>query len=105
MQKYSLTHDDITDVILTHLHFDHTGGATEKNKNGEVIPTFKNATYYVQEKQFNWAISPSIRDQASYFNENYIPLKEKNVLELLQGEEEIVAIYILSQEGETGKSK
>jgi len=102
LQKYSLTHNDITDVILTHLHFDHTGGATDKNDNGEVIPAFKNATYYVQEKQFNWAISPSIRDQASYFNENYVPLKEQNVLKLLQGEEGIIpGISVIPFDGHT----
>jgi len=54
--------EDITDVILTHLHFDHTGGST-KNENGKTVPSFPNAKYYVQKQNFDWAINPSDRDR------------------------------------------
>ena len=101
LQQHHLDFEDITDVIITHLHFDHTGGATI-NKDNQIIPTFKNATYYAQEKQFEWAVSPSERDRASYFNENYIPLKEHGVLKLLQGEVEIMpGISVLPVHGHT----
>ena len=79
--------EDITDIILTHLHFDHTGGST-KNENGKVIPTFPNAKYYVQKQNFDWAINPSDRDKGSYLKENFSSLFEEGVLEFTTGDEE-----------------
>ncbi|MCF7805944.1 MAG: MBL fold metallo-hydrolase [Candidatus Marinimicrobia bacterium] len=80
--------DDITDVILTHLHFDHAGGATTLD-NGEPVPTFPNATYYVQESNWKWANDPTEKDTGSYRKENFIPLREHGVLELVRDEVEI----------------
>lgn len=77
--------DEITDVILTHLHFDHTGGST-KSENGKLYPTFKNAKYFVQKKNFEWAMNPSDRDKGSYLKENFEPLVKEGVLNLLDGE-------------------
>lgn len=77
---------DITDVILTHLHFDHTGGST-KPENGKLVPAFPNATYYVQEKNYEWAVNPSDRDKGSYIKENFVPLREEGVLKFINGEE------------------
>jgi glyoxylase-like metal-dependent hydrolase (beta-lactamase superfamily II) len=77
--KAGLTPEDITDVILTHLHFDHTGGSTAL-ENGKIVPSFRNAKYHVSEKNFNWASSPSERDRGSYLKENFIPLAEQGVL-------------------------
>ncbi len=85
-----LSTEDITDVILTHLHFDHVGGATFVDGDGAVRPTFPNATYYVQKKQYEWAIHPSEKDQASYRNEKYVPLFEEGRLVLLDGEKEFL---------------
>ncbi len=76
--------EDITDVILSHLHFDHAGGATELAANNKIKPVFPNAVYYVSEKQYNWAVSPSIRDRASYIAENYIPLKKEGRLQFVR---------------------
>ncbi len=71
--------EDITDVLLTHLHFDHAGGSTEM-VDGKLIPTFKNAKYHVSEKNFNWAMNPSERDKGSYLKDNFLPLQEYGVL-------------------------
>ena len=75
---------DITDVILTHLHFDHAGGSTILAA-GEVRPAFPNATYHVQKSQWNLACHPSLRDRSSYIPDNFLPLLEHNVLNLLDG--------------------
>jgi len=67
--------DDISDVILTHLHFDHCGGSTIVNKNtGKVEPLFKNAKYWVSRQQWEWALSPNVREKPSFLKENFLPL-------------------------------
>jgi len=76
---------EITDVLLTHLHFDHTGGST-KLENGKLVPAFSNAKYYVQKKNFEWAMNPSDRDKGSYIKENFVPLVKEGVLNLIDGE-------------------
>ncbi len=76
--------DDITDVILTHLHFDHTGGSTIA-KDGKLEPTFPNANYHVQKQNYDWAINPSDRDKGSYIKENFQPLFEEGVLNFING--------------------
>jgi glyoxylase-like metal-dependent hydrolase (beta-lactamase superfamily II) len=77
--------EDITDVLLTHLHFDHAGGST-KYENGKLVPAFPNAKYFVQKKNFEWAMNPSDRDKGSYIKENYEPLVKEGVLNLIDGE-------------------
>ncbi|PJA18365.1 MAG: MBL fold metallo-hydrolase, partial [Deltaproteobacteria bacterium CG_4_10_14_0_2_um_filter_43_8] len=89
LAKHQLTEDDITHVILTHLHFDHAGGATKKNKSGEIVPTFKNAKYYVQKKNYDWATHPKEKDKASYLGENFLSLQAHNQLHFLEGEQEL----------------
>jgi glyoxylase-like metal-dependent hydrolase (beta-lactamase superfamily II) len=71
LSKYGFHKDDITDVFLTHLHFDHCGGGVEwkKNKTGYQM-TFKNAKYWSNKKHWDWAISPNKREKASYLKEN-----------------------------------
>ncbi len=88
LRQYNVGTGDITDVIITHLHFDHTGGATTL-ENGIVKPTFPNATYYVQRQQFEWALNPSERDKASYFRDNFLPLQEAKQLRILEGDCEL----------------
>lgn len=88
LAKAGVKPDDITDVILTHLHFDHAGGAT-KLVDGKLVPTFPNATYYVQEANYTWAMSPNAREKASYLKENFTPLMEHSVLKFVNGEQEI----------------
>ncbi len=92
---------DITHVILTHLHFDHSGGAT-KIEGNKIIPTFKNAKYFVQKKEWEEATHPHDRNRASYLPENFLPLKENNVLELIDGETEILeGIKLIPTPGHT----
>lgn len=103
LSPYGLKPSDITDVILTHLHFDHCGGATQF-ENGKVVPSFPNAKYYVQREQYNHAMNPTLKDTASYFQENYLPLKENGVLELLEGDGEIFpGISAITVDGHTPK--
>jgi glyoxylase-like metal-dependent hydrolase (beta-lactamase superfamily II) len=82
--KLSIKSDEITDVLLTHLHFDHTGGSTEL-VGGKLFPAFKNAKYHVSEKNFNWAMNPSERDKGSYIKDNFLPLMESGVLNFTKG--------------------
>lgn len=77
-----LTVDDITDVFLTHLHFDHDGGAVSRINN-ELIPTFPNAKYWSNETHFNWASKPNDREKASFLKENFMPLKEHDVINFI----------------------
>jgi glyoxylase-like metal-dependent hydrolase (beta-lactamase superfamily II) len=70
---------EITDVILTHLHFDHTGGST-KPDNDKLSPAFPNAKYHVQKTNFEWAMNPSDRDKGSYIKHNFEPLAKEGVL-------------------------
>lgn len=88
LNQHNLTPDDITDVILTHLHFDHAGGSTV-NDNGELRPTFPKAKYYVQREHWDAAMNPTERDRASFFKDDYMPLKQNGVLEFTHGEDEI----------------
>lgn len=80
--------EDITKVILTHLHFDHAGGTTVYNQYMELVPALPNATYYVQQEEWVWAIHPNERTKPSYLQENILPIKEK--IELLDGDFKIV---------------
>ncbi len=73
----------ITDVLLTHLHFDHCGGAVIKN-NEELMPAFPNATYYVSQTQWDHANNPNPREKASFLKENFVPLMDHGVLKFLQ---------------------
>lgn len=65
IKQKGINPDEITDVIITHLHFDHAGGSTKISGN-EVIPTFRNAKYYIQKEHYEWALSPSDKDRASF---------------------------------------
>jgi len=87
LAKIQLKAEDITDVILTHLHFDHTGGSTV-SVDGKLEPSFPNAKYYVQKQNFDWGKSPSDRDKGSYIKDNFLPLFEEGVLNFISGNEQ-----------------
>jgi glyoxylase-like metal-dependent hydrolase (beta-lactamase superfamily II) len=73
---------DITDVFLTHLHFDHVGGAIIRTGE-KLIPAFPNATYWSNEQHWNWAINPNDREKASFLKENILPLQESGKLSFI----------------------
>ncbi len=85
LKSVGFDREDITDVILTHLHFDHVGGAV-RFENEKVFPSFPNAKYHVQKKQFEWGLNPSEKDRASYFKDRYEPLAKEGVLNLMDGD-------------------
>ena len=89
LKEYGFTYDDITDVLLTHLHFDHCGGSIKYNKNHELIPTFPNATFHTSKQQWEWATKPNRREKASFLNENILPLLEHKKLRLFDNEHEL----------------
>ncbi len=84
LDQHGLKPEDITDVILTHLHFDHAGGGTTA-QDGTLVPTFPKATYYVQKDNLETAKKPNLRERASYFPANFEPLLNAGVLEILEG--------------------
>jgi glyoxylase-like metal-dependent hydrolase (beta-lactamase superfamily II) len=91
LAEHGFTVDDITDVILTHLHFDHCGDAIRWNADKtDYIPTFKNATYYVSRKQWEWATHPNNREKASFLKENILPIGEKAKVKLIDEDSEIM---------------
>jgi glyoxylase-like metal-dependent hydrolase (beta-lactamase superfamily II) len=75
--------DDITDVFLTHLHFDHCGGAIERNENGDFRPAFKNATFWSNERHWKWATEPNPRERASFLKDNILPIQESGQLKFI----------------------
>ena len=72
LANYGFSKNDITDVFLTHLHFDHCGGAIEKDLNGKLSLAFKNANYWSNHDHWNWAKHPNEREKASFLNENIL---------------------------------
>lgn len=75
--------EDITDVFLTHLHFDHCGGAVVR-KNNELAVAFPNATYWSNQKHWDWAVNPNEREKASFLKENILPIQESGKLRFLE---------------------
>lgn len=111
---YGIKPENITDVILTHLHFDHSGGSTI-NDNGKLVPTFPNAKYYIQKEQLEWALKPTEKDRASFIKDNFMPILENGMFEYINGEKELFdgitvipvyghtqAMQMVKIEGDTG---
>ncbi len=83
LAAHGFNKDDITDVFLTHLHFDHCGGSIIRDKE-KLIPAFKNATYWSNQEHWNWAVYPNDREKASFLKENILPLKESGQLKFVE---------------------
>jgi glyoxylase-like metal-dependent hydrolase (beta-lactamase superfamily II) len=83
LAKHGFTKDDITDVFLTHLHFDHCGGSIVRDGD-KLIPAFKNATYWSNQEHWNWAIYPNEREKASFLKENILPIQESGQLKFIE---------------------
>lgn len=87
LKKHGLHRDDITDVFLTHLHFDHCGGAIQWNKDRTGFePVFKNAIYWSTENHWKWATEPNPREKASFLSENILPIQESGQLKFVNRE-------------------
>ena len=100
--EYNVQPEDVTDVILTHLHFDHVGGATYYDRNGELKLRFPNATHYVQKTQLEWSQKGFEKDRASYLRENIEPLVQSGQLRVLEGEATIApGVEVLVTNGHT----
>ncbi len=89
LSKLGIGKNDITGVLLTHLHFDHSGGAVELNDSGELIPAFPNAVYFIQEGEWDFATNPNERTRASYIPDNILPLNKYGKVNFLNGNQEI----------------
>ncbi|ARV11880.1 MBL fold metallo-hydrolase [Gilvibacter sp. SZ-19] len=85
LAKHGFHPDDITDVFMTHLHFDHCGGSVVWNadKSG-YRPAFKNAKYWTNRSHWDWAVHPNAREKASFLKENIMPLEESGQLHFVQ---------------------
>ena len=85
LQEAGFSRADITDVFLTHLHFDHCGGAVRWNKNRTAFePTFPNATYWSNDAHWRWATQPNAREKASFLSENLLPIQESGQLKFVR---------------------
>lgn len=82
LKKNGFRKEDITDVFLTHLHFDHCGGSIVRSGD-RLIPTFANAVYWSNEKHWEWATQPNDREKASFLKENILPIKHSGQLQLI----------------------
>jgi len=89
LAKYGFHRDDITDVFMTHLHFDHCGGSIQWNKDRTGYePAFKNAVFWSNENHWQWATEPNVREKASFLKENIIPMQESGQLRFVQRPED-----------------
>jgi glyoxylase-like metal-dependent hydrolase (beta-lactamase superfamily II) len=103
LAKYGFSRADITDMVLTHLHFDHCGGSIAYNADRTKLETaFPNATYWVSEAHWNEALAPNPREKASFLKENILPIQESGQLQLLQpGQQFHPEIDLLFTQGHT----
>ena len=89
LAAYGFSKDDITDVVHTHLHFDHCGGSIVRNEAGKLIPAFSNATYWSNKTHWKWATEPNDREKASFLKENILPIQESGQLQFITVEDRI----------------
>lgn len=105
LKNAGFTTEDITDMFLTHLHFDHCGGGVQYDKNGKLTLTFGNATYWSNEDHWKWATKPNAREKASFLTENIVPMEESGHLNHvpLNGSSPFSQFDILTVDGHTDK--
>lgn len=87
LAKIGYSPNDITDVILTHLHFDHVGGAVSKSSNGEFKLTCEKANYWTNKEHWDWALQPNAREKASFLKENILPIQDSGKLKFIPVED------------------
>ncbi|TMM30553.1 MBL fold metallo-hydrolase [Polaribacter aestuariivivens] len=105
LKKYGFHRNDITDVFLTHLHFDHCGGVIEWNNQKTLLqPAFKNAKFWSNQKHWKWATEPNPREKASFLKENINPIKESGQLEFIHSNyKDQIGFDVLFMDGHTEK--
>lgn len=103
LQRAGFHRDDITDVVFTHLHFDHCGGAIVRNTKGFYEPAFKNARFWSHKDHWNWAINPNPREKASFLTENILPIQESGQLNLVEETKTELGFNSLLVDGHTEK--
>ncbi|MBT8195676.1 MAG: MBL fold metallo-hydrolase [Bacteroidia bacterium] len=103
LKAKGFSRDDITDVFLTHLHFDHCGASIIYNKEKELYePAFKNATYWSNKDHWAWATKPNAREKASFLKENILPIEESGQLKFCtEGDTPFDGFSILNVNGHT----
>jgi glyoxylase-like metal-dependent hydrolase (beta-lactamase superfamily II) len=102
LARHGLTPEDITMVVLTHLHFDHAGGATRLDAGGKPVPSFPRARYLVQRAEWEDATNPNRRSRAAYMPENFLPIEQAGQIELVDGTREVVpGVELLHTGGHT----
>jgi glyoxylase-like metal-dependent hydrolase (beta-lactamase superfamily II) len=89
LNKIGYSPDDITDMVLTHLHFDHCGGSIKYNENKKLVPSFPNAIYHTSKQQWEWATNPNRREKPSFLKENIEPIMQSGKLNLFDKEHEL----------------
>jgi glyoxylase-like metal-dependent hydrolase (beta-lactamase superfamily II) len=89
LAQHGFTAADITDVFLTHLHFDHCGGAIVR-EGDKLVPAFNNATYWSNEQHWKWATEPNEREKASFLKENILPIEQSGQLKMVDSNKLIV---------------
>ena len=102
LARLGLRPGDVTDVLLTHLHFDHAGGTTARGPGGALALAFPRAVHHVQRRAWQWAHAPSERDAGSFLAEDFECLRRSNQLHLVEGEAELFAdVELIVSEGHT----
>ena len=83
LRRLGFTSADITDVFLTHLHFDHCGGSVRRQADGKLAVAFPNATYWSNAAHWDWAVQPNAREKASFLSENILPIQQSGQLKFI----------------------
>jgi len=106
LESLGVKAEDIDFVINTHLHFDHCGGNTYVDKQGEVVPTFPNAKYVIQKGEWDYALNPNVRDKPSYLLDSFFPLEILGCLQLVDGDTEIIkGVKVILTPGHTSSQQ
>ncbi|MCB0397388.1 MAG: MBL fold metallo-hydrolase [Flavobacteriales bacterium] len=102
LKKLGYHHTDITDVFLTHLHFDHCGGSIKRKGENDFEPAFPNATYWSNKAHWEWAVHPNAREKASFLKENILPIQESGQLKFVEeGDVIFPGMSVLMVDGHT----
>ena len=91
LASHGFAFSDVTDVILTHLHFDHCGGSIKfNNDRSKLMPAFPNATFHCSRKHWDWALNPNAREKASFLKDNILPIQESGQLNFIDGKSQVI---------------